>query len=154
MLSSISCHALAPWGMQPNTSHDESLVLYHLSSDSEYYTIFRNPAVTGEGEKSAAAGVSLASCSRKSGKKSIFSALASFAAVRNEKLTSWRSTFEMYAAKRSCAARAQSGRRRAASSAGVCGGGTLIRLCQLSSLGGSGNGEWGTERGTGNGEGF
>ena len=33
--------------MQPNTSNDESLVLYHLSSDSAYYTIFRNLAVTG-----------------------------------------------------------------------------------------------------------
>ena len=33
-------YALAPWGMQPNTSHDESLVLYHLSSDSTYYTTF------------------------------------------------------------------------------------------------------------------
>ena len=43
-------YALAPWGMQPNTSNDESLVLYHLSSDSEYYTIFRNPAVTGLAE--------------------------------------------------------------------------------------------------------
>ena len=40
-------YALAPWGMQPNTSHDESSVLYHLSSDSAYYTIFRNSAVTG-----------------------------------------------------------------------------------------------------------
>ena len=38
--------ALAPWGMQPNTSHDESPVLYHLSSESAYYTIFRNSAVT------------------------------------------------------------------------------------------------------------
>ncbi len=37
------------WGMQPNTSLDESLVLYHLSSDSAYYTIFRNSAVTGKG---------------------------------------------------------------------------------------------------------
>ena len=26
--------------MQPNTSYDESLVLYHLSSESTYYTIF------------------------------------------------------------------------------------------------------------------
>ena len=41
-------YALAPWGMQPNTSHDESPVLYHLSSDSAYYTIFRNSAVTGK----------------------------------------------------------------------------------------------------------
>ena len=32
--------ALAGWSMQPNTSHDESLVLYHLSSNSAYYTIF------------------------------------------------------------------------------------------------------------------
>ena len=39
-------YALAPWGMQPNTSHDESPVLYHLSSESAYYTIFRNSAVT------------------------------------------------------------------------------------------------------------
>ena len=44
---SLSRYALAPWGMQPNTSHDESLVLYHLSSGSAYYTIFRNLAVTG-----------------------------------------------------------------------------------------------------------
>ena len=35
-------------------------------------------------------------CSLSSGKKSILSALASLAAVRNEKLTSWRRTFEMY----------------------------------------------------------
>ena len=40
-------YAPRPWGMQPNTSHDESSVLYHLSSDSAYYTIFRNSAVTG-----------------------------------------------------------------------------------------------------------
>jgi len=39
-------YALAPWGMQPNTSCDESLVLYHLSSDKVYYTIFVNPVVT------------------------------------------------------------------------------------------------------------
>ena len=37
----ISRQAFAPWGMQGNTSCDESLVLYHLSSDSAYYTIFR-----------------------------------------------------------------------------------------------------------------
>ena len=43
----VQANALAPWGMQPNTSLDESLVLYHLSSDSAYYTIFRNLAVTG-----------------------------------------------------------------------------------------------------------
>ena len=36
------------------------------------------------------------SCGRRPGKKSILSAAASFAAVRNEKLTSWRRTFEMY----------------------------------------------------------
>ena len=47
---SLSRYALAPWGMQPNTSCDESLVLYHLSSDSAYYTIFVNPAVTGVAE--------------------------------------------------------------------------------------------------------
>ena len=34
--------------------------------------------------------------SRKSGKKSISSARASFAAVRNEKFTSWRNTFVIY----------------------------------------------------------
>ena len=33
--------------MQPNTSYDESLVLYHLSSGSTYYTIFCNSVVTG-----------------------------------------------------------------------------------------------------------
>ena len=44
---SLSRYALAPWCMQPNTSHDESLVLYHLSSNSAYYTIFRNLEVTG-----------------------------------------------------------------------------------------------------------
>ena len=32
--------------MQPNTSLDDSLVLYHLSSDSVYYTIFVNSVVT------------------------------------------------------------------------------------------------------------
>ena len=37
--------------MQPNTSNDESLVLYLLSSGDAYYTIFRNSVVTGEGEK-------------------------------------------------------------------------------------------------------
>ena len=43
----ISRQALAPWGMQWNTSLDESLVLYHLSSNSVYYTIFFvNSAVT------------------------------------------------------------------------------------------------------------
>ena len=35
-------------------------------------------------------------CGRSSGKKSILRALASFAAVRKEKLTSWFSTFVMY----------------------------------------------------------
>ena len=43
----VHANARAPWGMQPNTSHDESPVLYHLSSESAYYTIFRNSAVTG-----------------------------------------------------------------------------------------------------------
>ena len=47
---SLLRYALAPWGMQPNTSHDESLVLYHLSSDSTYYTIFCNLVVTGLAE--------------------------------------------------------------------------------------------------------
>ena len=36
------------------------------------------------------------SCGRRSGKKSIWRARASFAAVRKEKLTSWWSTFVMY----------------------------------------------------------
>jgi len=42
--------------MQPNTSYDESLVLYHLSSESTYYTIFRNSVVTGAQEKSVGSG--------------------------------------------------------------------------------------------------
>jgi len=79
--------------MQPNTSYDESLVLYHLSSGSAYYTIFCNSAVTGVCCESAA---TLGSCSLRSGKKSIFSAFASFAAVLNEKLTSRERTLVMY----------------------------------------------------------
>lgn len=43
---SLSRYAPRAWGMRPNTSHYESLVLYHLSSESAYYTIFRNSAVT------------------------------------------------------------------------------------------------------------
>ena len=90
---SLSRYALAPWGMQPNTSYDESLVLYHLSSESTYYTIFCNSVVTGVCCESAA---TLGSCSLRSGKKSIFSAFASFAAVLNEKLTSRERTLVMY----------------------------------------------------------
>ena len=86
-------YAPRPWGMQPNTSHDESLVLYHLSSGSAYYTIFCNSAVTGVCRESAA---TLGSRSLRSGKKSIFSAFASFAAVLNEKLTSRERTLVMY----------------------------------------------------------
>ena len=85
--------ALASWSMQPNTSYDESLVLYHLSSGDAYYTIFCNSVVTGGCCESAA---SLVSRSRRSGKKSIFSAFASFAAVLNEKLTSRERTLVMY----------------------------------------------------------
>jgi len=79
--------------MQWNTSCDESLVLYHLSSDSVYYTIFVNSAVTN---LSGSFSTSPASRSLSSGIKSILRAFANFAAVRNEKLTSWRSTFVMY----------------------------------------------------------
>jgi len=79
--------------MQWNTSCDESLVLYHLSSDSVYYTIFVNSAVTNP---SGSFSASPASRSLRSGMKSILRAFANFAAVRNEKLTSWRSTLVMY----------------------------------------------------------
>ena len=37
----ISCQTLVPWGMQWNTSLDDSLVLDPLSSDGAYYIIFR-----------------------------------------------------------------------------------------------------------------
>ena len=79
--------------MQPNTSLDDSLVLYHLSSESTYYTIFCNLVVTGSCRRP---GSSLVSRSLRSGKKSIFSAFASFAAVLNEKLTSRERTLVMY----------------------------------------------------------
>ena len=42
----IHRQTLVPWGMQPNTSYDDSLVFHHLSSVSAYYTIFYNSAVT------------------------------------------------------------------------------------------------------------
>ena len=83
--SSTPAYALAPWGMQPNTSP------WRMSAATcavlgpclcLYYTIFGNFWVT--------------SCGRRSGKKSILRALASFAAVRKEMLTSWCSTFVIY----------------------------------------------------------
>ena len=79
--------------MQSNTSCDESLVLYHLSSNIAYYTIFVNSAVTNTSGSFSAPPASL---SLRSGMKSILRAFANFAAVRNEKLTSWRSTLVMY----------------------------------------------------------
>ena len=78
--NSFSRYALAPWGMQPNTS------LWRLIATTcavfgpclcAYYTIFGNFWVNS-GD----------SCGRRSGKKSIFRALASFAAVRKVMLTS------------------------------------------------------------------
>ena len=66
----LSRYALAPWGMQPNTS------LWRMSATTcavfgpclcVYYIIFGNFCVTP--------------CGRRSGKKSIFRAFASFAAV-------------------------------------------------------------------------
>ena len=74
---SLLRYALAPWGMQPNTS------LWRLIAPTcavfgaclcAYYTIFGNFWVTSRG--------------RRSGKKSILRAVASFAAVRKVMLTS------------------------------------------------------------------
>ena len=83
---SLLRYALAPWGMQPNTSLaallPRSSWAFHCSCLCAYYTIFGNFWVTF--------------CGRRSGKKSIFRALASFVAVRKVMLTSWWSTFVMY----------------------------------------------------------
>ena len=76
----LSRYALAPWGMQPNTSLAALLPrfpwAFPCSCLCAYYTIFGNFWVTSRG--------------RRSGKKSIFRAPASFAAVRKVMLTSCR----------------------------------------------------------------
>ena len=76
---SLSRYALAPWGMQPNTSlaalSPRSTGAVSRSCLCAYYTIFGNFWVN--------------SCGRRSGMKSILRALASFAAVRKVMLTSW-----------------------------------------------------------------
>ena len=85
----LSRYALAPWGMQPNTSPaallPRSTGAVSRSCLCAYYTIFGNFWVNS-GD----------SCGRSSGKKSILRAVASFAAVRKVMLTSWWSTFVMY----------------------------------------------------------
>ena len=91
-------YALAPWSMQPNTSLPALFPRLPWASCRSclfdaYYTIFRNFAVTGDGLKPAAVPASRA---LRSGKKSIISAFASFAAVLNEKLTSRERTLVMY----------------------------------------------------------
>ena len=77
-----SKNAPAPWGMQPNTSlaalSPRSPWAFPCSCLCAYYTIFGNFLVN-----------SCDSCGRRSGKKSILSAVASLAAVRKVMLTSW-----------------------------------------------------------------
>ena len=72
--------------MQPNTSLAALSPRFpwalHCSCLCAYYTIFGNFWVTSRG--------------RRSGKKSILRAVASFAAVRKVMLTSWWSTLVMY----------------------------------------------------------
>ena len=91
--------------MQPNTSFwcdCRSLLLagaWCAKQISHYFNLLVNGCQEGaEGGDSRPArpGHASISCGRSSGRKSILRALASFAAVRNEKLTSWCSTFVMY----------------------------------------------------------
>ena len=81
----FSHSAPRPWGMQPNTSlaanFPHSPWAFPCSYLCVYHTIFGNFWVNF-----------CDSCGRRSGKKSIFRAMASFAAVRKVMLTSWWST--------------------------------------------------------------
>jgi len=128
---SLSRYALARWGMQPNTSYDDSLVFHHLSSVSAYYTIFHVTAWLRLGPTFPRVAALLLT---QVVEKVHLQRIRQFRRGPEREVDVARGPWLHTGARRSCAARARSATPPAVSSGAECGEGKRSRFYLLPSF--------------------